>query len=187
MPTAREAKKAETRARLMRETARRVLSHGTEDTTVADVATTVGVSARTFHNYFASLDAALEEFLRAQARAFNTELKKAPAGASLLDTVEKIVLDSFHENSVDAIDNVVSVFRICTALETIQGVRESARFMPTLDTREASIALYGLLAIAWAAVDAYQHLPEPRDPSDGEQLIREAFATARNLGPIRLP
>ncbi|STC69916.1 TetR/AcrR family transcriptional regulator [Corynebacterium pilosum] len=187
MPTAREAKKAETRARLMRETARLVLVRGTEGTTVADVASAVGVSARTFHNYFASLEAALEEFLHAQAQAFRAELDQAPAGASLLDTVEEIVLDSFHGNSTDNVDNVVSVFRICTALESIHGASVSATFLPSLANRETSIALYGLLAIAWAAVDAYQHLPEPRDPADGEELIREAFETARNLGSIRLP
>ncbi|SES33044.1 TetR/AcrR family transcriptional regulator [Corynebacterium cystitidis] len=186
MPAAREEKKAETRARLMRETVKLVLIHGTEGTTVADVASAVGVSARTFHNYFPSREAALEEFVTIRAAAFKEELEKAPANNSLLDTVEAIVLDSFCGTDNHSVDNIVSAFRISTALESLHGARTCTKCFPTLDSPEATIALYGLLAIAWAAVDAYQQLPEPRAPADGEQLLRDAFNTARRLANVHV-
>ncbi|MHA2788412.1 TetR/AcrR family transcriptional regulator [Corynebacterium sp. S7] len=187
MAVPRETKKAETRANLMRETARLVISRGTENTTVADIAAAVGVSARTFHNYFSSREDALEEFATIHATTLKEELENAGHGANMLDTLESIVLDSFCSEPDDSVDNIVVLFRVCTILESLRGTDQHYRLLPENLPRDTSIAMHGAIAIAWAAVDAFYQLPEPRDPSQGEQIVRDAFATARALDSVRLP
>ncbi|WP_018297621.1 TetR/AcrR family transcriptional regulator [Corynebacterium lubricantis] len=187
MAVPRETKKAETRTNLMRETARLVITRGTEHTTVADIAEAVGVSARTFHNYFSSREDALEEFAAIHAATLKQELENAGPGANLLETLESIVLDSFCGDQDSSVDNIVVLFRVCTILETLRGTDQHSRLLPENFPRDATIAMRGAIAIAWAAVDAYYQLPEPRDPSQGEQIVREAFTTARSLDSVRLP
>ncbi|WIM68347.1 TetR family transcriptional regulator [Corynebacterium breve] len=187
MAAPREAKKADTRARLMRETARLVITQGTERTTVADVAAAVGVSARTFHNYFTSREEALEEFAATRAILLKEELRSAGSHANLIDTVEGLVLDSLTSAPMECVDNIVALSRVCTILETLQGEYTCPLTFPEDESGDFRFAFQAIIAIAWAAVDAYHQLPEPRDPSDGENIVREAFGLARRLSEIEIP
>lgn len=60
----REEKKAATRNAISEAAASLLLEEGMGAVTVARVSERAGVSARTFHNYFADIDEALVEFLR---------------------------------------------------------------------------------------------------------------------------
>ena len=78
----REEKKAATRRAISEATAALVLEEGTAAATVARVSERAGVSARTFHNYFADIDEALEEFLK-KAFRHHRRADRGPAGAAL--------------------------------------------------------------------------------------------------------
>ena len=60
----REEKTAATRRAISEAAAALLLEEGAAAATVARVSERAGVSPRTFHNYFADIDEALEEFLR---------------------------------------------------------------------------------------------------------------------------
>lgn len=91
----REAKKRATRRDLSRTTRRLALEHGYDAVTVEQVCSEVGVSVRTFHNYFASKDdAALGEdppLATPEQRA--TFLGGGPSGDLLTDVLALVDLD----------------------------------------------------------------------------------------------
>ncbi|WP_301988820.1 TetR/AcrR family transcriptional regulator [Corynebacterium tuberculostearicum] len=62
MTSLREEKKRATRQAMADAAARLVLDGGTEAATVSGITATVGVSPRTFHNYFSSVADALLSF-----------------------------------------------------------------------------------------------------------------------------
>lgn len=91
----REAKKRATRRDLARATRRLALEHGFDAVTLEQVCSEVGVSVRTFHNYFASKDdAALGEdppLATPEQRA--TFLAGGPSGDLLTDVLALVDLD----------------------------------------------------------------------------------------------
>ncbi len=87
----RERKKVATREALSRAAARLAVEHGVERVTVEGIAAEAGVSARTFHNYFASKEEAIVAPLTDGARAVIDGLRARPAGEPIWDAIRHVV------------------------------------------------------------------------------------------------
>ncbi len=94
-PGLRERKKQETRAALSLAAVRLALEHGVENVRVEDIAASVGVSARTFNNYFTSKYEAIAVRHRDRLRQAADELRALPAGEPLWPAVINAVLAAF--------------------------------------------------------------------------------------------
>ena len=97
----REEKKAATRCAISETTAALLLEEGTAATTVARVSERAGVSTRTFHNYFADIDEALEAFLRKVFSAIAEQLAALPAELSAAEAIEAIIIDALNEDGFE--------------------------------------------------------------------------------------
>lgn len=97
----REEKKAATRRAISEATAALVLEEGTAAATVVRVSERAGVSPRTFHNYFADIDEALEEFLRKVFAAIAEQIAALPEELSAAEAVEAIITDALEEDGFE--------------------------------------------------------------------------------------
>ncbi|MCS5479114.1 TetR/AcrR family transcriptional regulator [Corynebacterium sp. YIM 101645] len=191
----RETKKAATRAQIARAAARLALDQGAEGLTVAAVSEAAGVSARTFHNYFAAMDEALREFLVTRVADLIGRLRQAPAEATLFEAVEWVLITGLWETGDDdnALDSFATLFRLSDVLHTLQGAaawgqldeqlrplfEKLANRTSHLSPFESRVAVKVAVTIAQTALESYYALPAPRDPGEAEQLIRRAFDMVR--------
>lgn len=191
----RETKKAATRATLARAAARIALDGGAEGLTVAAVAEAAGVSPRTFHNYFASMDEALVTFIVDRAADLAERFDEVPAGVSLFDAVERVLIAGLREDLGERgeWDSFVVLFQVGDVLQTLTGAQSrpglARRLYPVfeavlpvdsgVDDFEAQVAIQAAVAVARTALEAYYDLPEPREVAAGERLVRRAFAAVR--------
>ncbi|HEX6447619.1 MAG TPA: TetR family transcriptional regulator [Streptosporangiales bacterium] len=91
----RERKKAQTRAALSWAAVRLAVERGLENVRVDDIAAEVGVSARTFNNYFSSKGEAIAARHLDRARRIEAELRARPADEPLWDALTAAVLAPF--------------------------------------------------------------------------------------------
>lgn len=91
----RERKKEQTRAALSWAAIRLAVERGLENVRVDDIAAEVGVSARTFNNYFSSKGEAIAARHLDRARWIETELRARPLDEPLWDAIVAAVLASF--------------------------------------------------------------------------------------------
>lgn len=192
----REEKKAATRCAISEATATLLLEEGTAATTVARVSERAGVSARTFHNYFADIDEALEEFLRKVFSTIAEQLTALPAELSATEAIETIILDAFDEDGFELysastllllFDRTRSDATAPPAEETMREIAEplvaSIRGRAPEATQFDAEVLLNAYGIAGAtAVRAYLVLPGPRNPEEGRALVRRAFEVLRQTG-----
>lgn len=133
----RESKKAATRATLARAAASLALDRGAEGATVAAVAAAAGVSTRTFHNYFDSMEQALVEFILGRVSALADQLNGLPDDVGLFDAVQAVVIDGL-ERRHGALDSFATLFRISDVLQTLTGAQDrpglSAHLRPIFET-----------------------------------------------------
>lgn len=191
----RETKKAATRANLARAAARLVLEEGVESLTVAAVSEAAGVSPRTFHNYFASMDEALHEFILHRVSQLVEQLSHAPADAGVFEAVEWVILENLRTTGPDPedLDSFATLFRIGDVLVSLRGLPalrdriESMRPVIAqlraratgLDDFEAMVAVTVAATVAQTALEKIYAHPGPRDPAAAEEVIRRAFAVVR--------
>lgn len=91
----REKKKAETKEAIVRAAAHVLLRDGAEALTVAHVAQTAGVSPRTFHNYFQSMEEALLWFIHLHGAEITEAFAQVPAEYSVVEAARAVfVVDS---------------------------------------------------------------------------------------------
>lgn len=191
----RESKKAATRAQIARAAAGLALEHGAEALTVAAVSEAAGVSTRTFHNYFTAMDEALLEFMVGRVTELINQLHDAPADAGLLDAIRWVIIEGLRgEAGVDThLDSFATLFRISDLLLTMRGAdaihdldaqmrplfdKLQAR-TPDLDPFESEVSVRAAATVAQTALEHYFALPEPKDPTAAEDLVRRAFAVVR--------
>lgn len=188
----REIKKAATRATLARAAARLALDRGAEGLTVAAVAQAAGVSTRTFHNYFASMEEALVEFIINRAVSLAEQLNDIPADIGLFEAVQEVVIAGLHRDDAE-LDSFATLFRLGDVLQTLTGARDRPEFtehlrpifetvhprVAGLDEFGSNVAVSAAVAVARTALETYYSLPEPRDGAVGEDLVRRAFAVVR--------
>lgn len=188
----REEKKAATRCAISEATAALLLEEGTAATTVARVSERAGVSTRTFHNYFADIDEALEAFLRKVFSAIAEQLAALPAELSVAEAIEAIIIDALNEDGFELYsastlgDRARAEAAAPPAEETVREIAEplvaSVRGRTPGATPFDAEVLLNAYGIAGAtAVKAYLALPEPRDPNAGRALVRQAFEVLRDM------
>ena len=91
----RERKKRETRIALSWAAVRLSVERGFDNVRVEDIAAEVGVSPRTFNNYFSSKGEAIAARQLERVRAIADELRARPATEPLWEAVENAVLTRF--------------------------------------------------------------------------------------------
>ncbi|MER7011399.1 TetR family transcriptional regulator [Saccharopolyspora sp. NPDC000359] len=94
-PGLRERKKQETRNALSWATIRLVVERGLDAVRVEDIAAEVGVSPRTFNNYFASKGEAIAARHQERARQIAVELRARPEAEPLWEAITHAVLARF--------------------------------------------------------------------------------------------
>lgn len=94
-PGLRERKKEQTRAALSWAAVRLAVERGLENVRVDDIAAEVGVSARTFNNYFAGKGEAIAARHLDRARRIESELRARPADEPLWDALTAAALAPF--------------------------------------------------------------------------------------------
>lgn len=95
-PGLRERKKQRTRDALLRAALGLFVSQGFEETTVDEIADTVGVSQRTFFRYFANKEEAAFAVQDLVESHVVTALRERPADESPLEALRRAVLDSWN-------------------------------------------------------------------------------------------
>ncbi|WP_454978838.1 TetR/AcrR family transcriptional regulator [Corynebacterium propinquum] len=86
----REKKKAETKEAIARAAAHVLLRDGAEALTVAHVAQAAGVSPRTFHNYFQSMEEALLWFIHLHGAEITEAFAQVPAEYSVVEAARAV-------------------------------------------------------------------------------------------------
>jgi AcrR family transcriptional regulator len=92
----RERKKLATRRALSDAALRLAIERGLENVTIQDITTEVGVSLRTFRNYFASKQEALSAVGVDRARRIGESLLARPAGEPLWQALTSAVLEHYQ-------------------------------------------------------------------------------------------
>lgn len=191
----REEKKAATRRAISEAAATLLLEEGTDAATVARVSERAGVSARTFHNYFADIDEALVEFLRKVFATIADQIDAMPADISSAEVMETIIIDALNEDGFDLYSASTLVLlgdRTMTEAKTPpteEAMNELAaplvaslrRRTPGATRFDAEVLLSSYGMAGATAVKAYLALPQPRDPEDGRALVRRAFEVLRDM------
>lgn len=188
----RESKKAATRSALARAAAEIVLIDGAEGLTVAAITAKAGVSVRTFHNYFSSREEALGEFITDRVTALIRDLAAIPEELDLLSAVERLVITHLH-TSDDELESFPTLFQLSEVVESLSPHSSEAAvdsaiepIVPAVRSRVPELSEFQTLVfvriVAQAmktALEWYYRLPEPRDPAEGERLVREAVQVIR--------
>ena len=86
----REKKKAETKEAIARAAAHVLLRDGAEALTVAHVAQAAGVSPRTFHNYFQSMEEALLWFIHLHGAEITEAFEQVPTEYSVVEAARAV-------------------------------------------------------------------------------------------------
>lgn len=191
----REEKKAATRRAISKAAAALLLEEGEDAATVARVSERAGVSARTFHNYFADIDEALVEFLRKVFATIADQIDAMPTEISSAEVMEAIIIDALNEDGFDLYSASTLVLlgdRTMTEAKTPpteEAMSELAaplvaslrRRTPGATRFDAEVLLSSYGMAGATAVKAYLALPQPRDPVDGRALVRRAFEVLRDM------
>jgi len=117
METLRERKKQRTREALLRVAIELFTTRGYEQTTVDDIADTVGVSQRTFFRYFAGKEDAALALDEMTAAHFVDAVRARPAHEPPLEALRQAVLegwDTLHEvvESVVPVERFLALYRV---------------------------------------------------------------------------
>lgn len=191
----REEKKAATRRAISEATAALLLEEGTAAATVARVSERTGVSPRTFHNYFADIDEALEEFLRKVFATIAEQIVALPEQLSAAEAIEAIITDALEEDGFELYsastlvllsDRARAESSTPPAEETMQEMAEPlvacirAR-TPGATQFDAEVLLNAYGIAGATAVKHYLMQPEPRTPDNGRALVRRAFEVLRDM------
>ena len=191
----REEKKAATRRAISEATAALLLEEGTAAATVARVSERAGVSPRTFHNYFADIDEALEEFLRKVFATIAEQIVALPEQLSAAEAIEAIIIDALEEDGLELYSaSTLVLLSDRTRAESAappaeETMREIAQPMvtsirgrtPGATAFDAEVLLNAYGIAGATAVKTYLALPEPRAADDGRALVRRAFEVLRDM------
>ncbi|KAA5832072.1 TetR family transcriptional regulator [Saccharopolyspora hirsuta] len=190
-PGLRERKKQETRDALSWATIRLVVERGLDAVRVEDIAAEVGVSPRTFNNYFASKGEAIAARHLERARQIAVELRARPESEPLWEAITNAALARFglaegtgeHEPERQWVDGV----RLMVSEPALQGeffkagAAAEAEFAAAVAERTGADAerdLYPRLvaaAVGAAMTTAIGHWLRAADPTPIAPLLRDAL------------
>ena len=200
MGEVRQAKKAATRRALARATAALARDQGADAVSIAEITTMVGVSQRTFHNYFDSKEDAIMEFAVFCVDNLIDTMEMLPPGAntSVIAAVEQAVI--MHLDVPDAELESFYSFRLLRqqfdtrSHEKYNELREDLKvrvlarvraLYPELSDWAVQVQLACAATAAKLALDRYySYCHTAADDADGKSagngdailLVHEAFA-----------
>lgn len=93
-PGLRERKKQATRRALSQAAMDLALERGVEGVTAEAIAEAADVSTRTFHNYFATKEAAIIAVIADRVQDLVDELRSRPAAENIWDSLREVLIDS---------------------------------------------------------------------------------------------
>lgn len=140
----REKKKAETKEAIVRAAAHVLLRDGAEALTVAHVAQTAGVSPRTFHNYFQSMEEALLWFIHLHGAEITEAFAQVPAEYSVVEAARAV----FVVNSDAGADT-------SAATETSTGTGEQSSMVALMHVVQQVAAMPNISAAKYAFEEDY--------------------------------
>ena len=200
MASLRESKKLATRRALSESAARILLRDGLERLTISLIAQESGVSVRTFHNYFPSIDEALFQFCLDSIDSFLPVVESYPQGMPITEIFEDIAVKGLTDTDSE-FGSIATLFQIQEHMnarsryipnhEDIHTVVQKflgafAKLYPQLSSVELSLYLQvGAATIAWTAEELNKmkvqspHLCARRE--DKEAFIRKTFTTLRAI------
>lgn len=180
-PSRREQNKIHTRAAIASATYGLFAKNGYDNITVAQVAEEAGVSRRTFFNYFASIDEALEHYIGTLLDIAVNVLDDLPVDVPLITATERAIskladrdvlapLAELYAQSVRTPSLQVSV-HAAWAIVT-EGLREKlTSYMPDGDHFAFTVYAHTVIGAAKAAFSAWvPTTQEPIDDSDIQNL-----------------
>lgn len=186
----RERKKQETRIALSWAAVRLTVDRGLANVTVEEIAAEVGVSSRTFNNYFSSKAEAIAARHVDRARSIAVELRARPADEPLWEAIASAVLARFALGQDDhgtADQQWLAGIRLMVNEPALQGEMlkagaaaeaELAAAIAERTATDASHDLYPLLvaaAVGAASQAAMRHWLRSDPPGPVRPLLREAL------------
>ncbi|MDH2426559.1 TetR family transcriptional regulator [Sphaerisporangium sp. TRM90804] len=191
-PGLRERKKQETRIALSWAAIRLAVERGFDDVRVEDIAAEVGVSPRTFNNYFSSKAEAITARHLDRARQIAAELRARPASEPLWEAITNAVVARFAlgqstDESGTGTREWITGLRLMLSEPALQGEflkvnaavqAEFARAVAERTGTDPTADLYpGLVAGAvGSALDvAMEHWLRAEPPVPFEPLLRDAL------------
>ena len=200
MASLRESKKLATRRALSEAAARILLREGFEGLTISLVAKESGVSVRTFHNYFPSIDEALFQFCLDSIDKFLPVVASYTQGMTITEIFEDIAVKGLTDKDSE-FGSIATLFQIQEHMnarsrfipnhEDIHAVLQKflgafAKLYPKLSPAELGLYLQvGAAAIVWTAEELKRlktsspHQFARRE--DKEEFIRKTFTTLRAI------
>lgn len=140
----REKKKAETKEAIARAAAHVLLRDGAEALTVAHVAQAAGVSPRTFHNYFQSMEEALLWFIHLHGAEITEAFAQVPTEYSVVEAARAV----FVVNSDAGADT-------SAATETSTGTGEQSSMVALMHVVQQVAAMPNISAAKYAFEENY--------------------------------
>ena len=201
MASLRERKKADTRIRLSVAAVELLVTEGAEGATVAAIAERAGVSARTFHNYFAHREDAFVHFLQEQVAEWVRQVEQTPADLNPIAALHRIIRELYRRSSddIDAAENLLvageqiglmlsAEARTCVAEELLEPLYEAVgRRSPQMSAVRVRVLVDLSLAAGASVVrhhprgaghdSAGLHAPEQ---GAAESYLDEAFGLLEN-------
>ena len=185
----RESKKQATREVISDAAAHILLHQGSEKLTVARAAAAAEVSPRTFHNYFADLDAALLVFVERTFAEIGEDIRRLPPELGLTEAFEEICVDALTGDGVK-LHSASTLLLTSDRLELIRGSacpnddreRILDPVVSALQERAPQLAPFEVLVLlsaygSAASVAFKRHLRTPS--ADSQALLHKAFAAVR--------
>lgn len=178
--------------------ARLALDGGAEAVTVSNITSAVGVSPRTFHNYFSSVADSLLYYTADVLEAFAEDIPTAFPGEPIASVLEYTLIAALDNEDME-LRSLHSLFKIGEALENLSHTAEekkkfdsatqriTAAFQeryPEYSTFELTIILNACGSTGNACQQELKRRSEMgKAPSKGErdELVHHAFATLRGL------
>ncbi|AKK05379.1 transcriptional regulator, TetR family [Corynebacterium mustelae] len=188
----REAKKAATRKALARAAAEIARDRGVEAMSIAAITMKVGVSQRTFHNYFDSKDDAIIEFAILCVDNLIDTITGLAQRDNLIDAVEEAVVKHLEVADED-LESFFSLklmreqFDVYNKERRFDGVRElqqrvlekTQALYPELSPLGVRVQLTAAASTAKLALDFYYSYHHDEGKQKAISLVHEAFAQLR--------
>lgn len=198
----RDKKKQATRTAIAESAANIVLREGFDALTVAAVADAAGVSPRTFHNYFSSLEEPLVDFIAGTFAVIAEDIRALPTGLDMLDVLERLLGDALSDDGVE-LYSLSTLLAIGQAMElqhrgpsALGADEETARAaaapiitafqerFPGMDEFDIFVALQAGGGGIGHAVRTYDELGPDRTPEQGRALVARAVRVMRGIGKL---
>ena len=198
MTSLREEKNRATRQAMADAAARLVLDGGAEAATVSGITAAVGVSPRTFHNYFSSVSDALLSFGTNVLAEFSKEVPTVFPNSSISEFFEQVTLDA-TENEGKELHSITSLFTIGEALENLshtteerqqfqvvseQGLEAFHQRVPDKSRFEVAVILQacaGAAAVSMKEIHRRSQAEESLSAHAKHEIVRTAFAAVRAI------